>query len=546
MRITTRRAWTALGLAALITAAGCTTKESTPPELTGPSELGLSVKVTATPDVLTMDGSSQSAVVVEARNSQAQPVPNLGLRAEIVVGGQIVDIGRLSSKTAVTAPDGRATFTYTAPLGASSGNSDSGDSVVSVRVVPAGNDYSNAVPRSVDIRLVPQGVILPPPNTPVARFRFNPTAPNEGQAVAFDASDSIDIIECPAGATSVDQCTGTRATLVDYAWDFGDGARGNGVRTSHPYARAGSYTINLTVTNSRGVQASTSAFVTVGAGADPSAAFTVSPSSASVNESVFFNASGSKAAAGRTLVAYDWTFGDGGTGAGVNVSHRYNRTGSFTVTLTVTDDIGKKGTASNQLQIGAANAPTAVIAYSPSSPLAGQTISFDASQSAPSPGRSLTAYEWAFGDGSTATGVRTDHRYATPGEYTVILTVADSGGGRSTTSVKVNVASQSTQNPTASFISSPSPSVPGQTVTFDASASAAQGGATIVSYEWAFGDNAIHHLCPSVDPICNTGAASDGKRVSYAYGARGTWTVTLTVTDSQGRKATIQKAHQVQ
>lgn len=439
MRITTRSGWTALGLAALIAAAGCTTKESTPPELTGPSELGLSVKVTATPDVLTMDGVSQSAVVVEARNDQSQPVGNLGLRAEVVVGGQIADVGRLSSKTAVTGGDGRATFTYTAPLGAQSGNSDGGDSIVSVRVIPSGNDYSNAIPRSVDIRLVPQGVILPPPNTPVARFRSSPSAPTEGQAVQFDASDSIDIIECPSNATSVDQCTGTRSTLVDYAWDFGDGARGNGVRTSHSYSATGSYTVTLTVTNSRGVQASTSAFVAVGASATPTAAFTVSPSTPAVNQSVFFNASGSKAAAGRTLVNYDWTFGDGGTASGVNVSRRYSRTGSFTVTLTVTDDIGKTGVASNQVAVGADNTPTAAIAFSPAAPAVNQIINFDASQSVAPAGRTIAAYEWSFGDGQTSTGVRTDHRYNTAGEYTVILTVVDSAGSRGTANVKVSV-----------------------------------------------------------------------------------------------------------
>jgi PKD repeat protein len=416
-----------------------------------------------------------------------------------------------------------------------------------VRVIPSGNDYSNAVPRSVDIRLVPQGVILPPPNTPVARFRSSPTTPTEGQTVQFDASDSIDIIECPEGATSVDQCVGSRSSLVDYAWDFGDGARGNGVRSSHAYSKLGSYTVTLTVTNSRGVQASASSFVGVAASSDPTAAFTVSPATAAVNQSVFFNASGSKATAGRSLVGYDWTFGDGGTGSGTTTSHRYSRTGSFTVTLTVTDDLGKTATSSNSVSVGASAQPSAVIAFSPTAPIVGQTVNFDGSQSAPPAGRTITAYEWAFGDGATATGARVDHRYGAAGEYTVVLTVVDDAGGRNSANARVTVAGASSQAPTATFTNSPTSSVPGQAVTFDASASVAPGGAVISSHEWSFGDDAAHHLCPSADPVCTTVSGGiDGKRVSHTYTLKGTFTVTLTVTDSQGRKATTSKTHQVQ
>ncbi len=440
MRITTRSGgWVALGLVALVAAAGCTTKESKPPELTGPSEMGLAVKVTATPDVLQIDGVSQSSVVIETRNAQGQLQGNVGFRAEILVGGQIADVGRLSSKTGSTGSDGRATITYTAPPGAPSGNSDSGNNVVTISVVPSGSDYSNAVPRTVDIRLVPLGVILPPANTPVARFVFSPTQPAEGQTVQFDASTSVDVVECSSSATSVDQCVTRTDTLADFTWDFGDGRRGSGVRTSHTYHTLGSYTVTLTVTNTRQVRASSSQFVTVAASADPSAAFTASPSTPAVGQSVFFNASGSKAAPGRGLIAYDWTFGDGGTGSGVTVSRRYDRLGSFTVTLTVTDDLGKTATASNTVTVGTAPQPVAVIAYSPASPAVNQLVNFDATQSTVPPGRTITAYEWAFGDGQTATGPRVDHRYNTAGDYTVILTVVDSSNNRNSANVRVTV-----------------------------------------------------------------------------------------------------------
>lgn len=351
MRITTRgNGWMALGLAVLVTAAGCTTKETSAPDLTGPSELGLSVKVTATPDVLTMDGFSQSTVVVEARNAQGQPASGIGLRAEILVNGRIADLGRLSSKTGTTGGDGRATFTYTAPAGPATGNSDP-VSVVTIGVTPSGNDYSNAVTRTVDIRLVPQGVILPPANTPVARFVFSPTAPLQGQPVAFDGSGSVDVVECAAGATSVDQCTVTRDTLVDFAWEFGNGRRGSGARVSHPYDDIGSFTVTLTVTNSRGVRASTSQFVQVGASADPTAEFAFSPENPTPGQTVFFNGAASKASAGRTIVGYQWWFGDGGSAGGQMTSRQFAEAGSYSVTLTVTDDLGKKATVTKSVTV---------------------------------------------------------------------------------------------------------------------------------------------------------------------------------------------------
>jgi VCBS repeat-containing protein len=46
-----------------------------------------------------------------------------------------------------------------------------------------------------------------------------------------------------------------------------------------------------------------------------------------------------------TIVAYDWDFGDGSTGAGVNPTHTYAAAGLYTVTLTVTDDGGLTDTA---------------------------------------------------------------------------------------------------------------------------------------------------------------------------------------------------------
>jgi YVTN family beta-propeller protein len=73
--------------------------------------------------------------------------------------------------------------------------------------------------------------------------------------------------------------------------------------------------------------------------------------------------------------------------------------------------------------------PTA--AFSATAAPAGQASSFDASGSAASQeGTTVASYQWDFGDGSgqTTTSATTSHTYATPGTYTVRVTVTDTGG----------------------------------------------------------------------------------------------------------------------
>jgi chitodextrinase len=241
-----------IALIALTTA--CTVHQTDVPSLTGPSEFGLSVSVTAQPDIITFDGFSQSTVVVTARNANGAPVPGVQFRLDMRVfsklppppGLKLQDFGSLSSRFIFSGSDGRATVRYTSPPPPLPGTVDPTD-LVTIVVVPVDSNYQTANERTTDIRLV-----LPPTdfggNAPFAQFTFAPTNPSVGDLINFDARASV----APTGRT-----------ITKYAWNWGDGETATGAIEDHDYTNAGTFIVTLTVTDSAGVSASTSKTIAV-------------------------------------------------------------------------------------------------------------------------------------------------------------------------------------------------------------------------------------------------------------------------------------------
>ncbi len=116
------------------------------------------------------------------------------------------------------------------------------------------------------------------------------------------------------------------------------------------------------------------------------------------------------------------------------------RSGRYTAVLTVTDDAGRTDTDDVDVFVGA-NGPTAAFTLSPTGPVAGQNVSFNASGSTAGPGRTIVSYAWDFGDGTTGSGqtVTKTGGYAAPGTYTVTLVVVDDQGNRGVRSKTVIV-----------------------------------------------------------------------------------------------------------
>ncbi|WP_223692385.1 LamG domain-containing protein [Leifsonia poae] len=245
------------------------------------------------------------------------------------------------------------------------------------------------------------------------------TLPNQAPIASFTSSQSGLTLNVDGSASSDPD-----GTVASYAWDFGDGATATGATASHAYAAGGTYTVALTVTDNQGATNTKTTSVTVTApppNQAPVAAFTSTVS----NLSVAFDGSGSADPDG-TVASYAWDFGDGTTGTGVNPTHVYATAGAFTVTLTVTDNLGLAGTpVQHQVTTVAPpnQAPVASFTATPN----GLAVAVDGSASS-DPDGTVASYAWNFGDGATGTGSTASHTYAAGGTFTITLTVKDNLG----------------------------------------------------------------------------------------------------------------------
>ena len=152
-----------------------------------------------------------------------------------------------------------------------------------------------------------------------------------------------------------------------------------------------------------------------------------------------------------TIDTYNWSFGDGNSSASANPTHSYSADGTYTVSLTVTDNGGASDTAQTQVTVddGINNPPNAVITFIDCTDL---TCDYSGVGSSDSDG-TITAYSWDFGDGSNGSGATTTHTYSNYGSYTVSLVVTDDGGADSA-AVSNSITVTETVGPTTMSISS--------------------------------------------------------------------------------------------
>jgi PKD repeat protein len=158
----------------------------------------------------------------------------------------------------------------------------------------------------------------------------------------------------------------------------------------------------------------------------------------------------------------------------------------------------------------------------PTVPDVGETVNFDSSLADTDTGQTYT-YQWDFGDGGTSTEADPSHTYSSAGNYTVTLTVSDSGGETDspvTQPLRVNAP------PSAAVSCSPSTVSPNQATMCNSTGSSDPAPGSISSYAWDIDGDGF----------------DDGTDASeqFSFATPGARTIRLRVTDSDGATATAQ------
>ena len=227
------------------------------------------------------------------------------------------------------------------------------------------------------------------------------------------------------------------------------------------------------------------------------------------------------------IASYTWNFGDGSPPETDPVmapftGHEYATSGTYTITLTVTERNCQAGPAAHCFTNQATHSVTVqnrspVASFTaPTSVATGRLASFDASGSEDFDGQ-VTGYHWDFGDGQSqdSAGPQTVHNYNRSGPKTVTLTVTDDSGATGQGQRTVAV----TDRPPSASFTAPAAIGKGQAASFDASGSSDPDGA-ISSYQWDFGDGQVRTTATP--------------RVAHTYTQQGPKTVSLVVSDDAG------------
>ena len=342
-------------------------------------------------------------------------------------------------------------------------------------------------------------VTVNPPAPPTVSVTATPNPVTLGTAVDFSATPSVPV--------------------SSYEWDFGAGYVAGNQLMSHTFATVGTHTVWVRVTDVHGQTGTNSVVVTV----NPPAAPTVTAVVATPNPSTVGTVVGFAATTTGTITQWEWDYTGGGTAYVIGTSagsHAFTTVGTHTVWVRVTDAYGQTGTGSVVVTVNPPAPPTvtAVVA-TPNPATAGNVVGFSLSTTG-----AITQWEWDYTSGvgsayviGTSSG---SHTFSSAGSHTVWVRVTDAYGQTATGSVVVTVNLPPAPTVTA-VVATPNPATAGAVVGFSATTTGA-----ITQWEWDY--------TSGVGSAYVIGTSSG----SYTFGAAGTYTVWVRVTDAYGQTGT--------
>ncbi len=233
---------------------------------------------------------------------------------------------------------------------------------------------------------------------------------------------------------------------------------------------------------------------------------------------VFYNSTTSDNIAGVNPSSFVWTFGDGTNSTGSSTSHAYTQSGTFVLTLTVKDNLGNQGSSIKEVVVNDTS-PVSNFTFTPSAGISEGTTQINFTSLSTAYDLPLTLV-WTFGDGTNSTQTNPTKVYNSNGTYTVTLTATDSD---SSISQSQQIVTVSDLGPVASFTSTPTSNIFENTTQVNFTDQSTSSPDTISSRSWNFGDGS---------------PTSSLQNPVYTFAFNGTYTVTLTVTDSDGTQST--------
>ncbi|MBK7433976.1 MAG: PKD domain-containing protein [Chitinophagaceae bacterium] len=252
---------------------------------------------------------------------------------------------------------------------------------------------------------------------------------------AFTAADNV----CVNSPLSINNTS--IPAPVSSAWDFGDGTTSTATNPTKSYSTPGIYTIRLIANFGA---CNDTAFKTVTVMNKPAADFTA-PVTAACQPPLTVSFTNSSPGFG---FGYQWDFGDGNSSNAPNPVHTYTSTGSFDVTLIVTNLQGCSDTM-RKVAFVKILPPDVTIDNLPKSDCAPLTWHFTATVNSVDP---VLSYQWDFGDGNTSTLPDPVHTFGV-GSYTIQLVITTIGG--CTDTVRVTDGIIASTKPTANFSANP-------------------------------------------------------------------------------------------
>ena len=303
----------------------------------------------------------------------------------------------------------------------------------------------------------------------------------------------------PETITFQNQSTGS-GTLF-YQWTFGDGGTSTAASPAHTYTAAGTYTVQLIVTNNTGCSDTVTLVNGIVIGT-ATADFTVPSPICAQAPGTFINTSAP------TPVSVLWNFGDGTTSTVFSPIKTYAAAGTYTVTL-ISNFGGCQDTEIKTITVVAkpVSAFTGTPLVSCNTPL---TVNFTNSSTGG------TTTQWLFGDGGTSNASDPAYTYNAPGIYDVTLITSNASGCADTL---VRIGYVRIEPIVASINNLPRNGCAPLTHTFTSNVT---GTDPVVSYLWDFGD----------------GTTSTAATPTHIFGV-GDFDITLTIVTASGCTATV-------